>query len=540
MAQDLNTLCHRKSMCCMKVPLKSTEQIYLIFLIPALISCFVYIVHFSADLVVAIQHLKENNPIWGFCTLAIMYAPAVSYFILTVSRPDWWMTDNDKVSKGVLGWLGLQVCHLIGFVFFALYRYAGLIVLSVDAINLTGDARIKTLNLAAAPAAIELYFFLQAWFQAVPQAVFQTYLLFLQNPLHRSYQSVMVQVICILMSVIILAIQTASFQRFESQRLNGRKLPWAMWLKKYCIEELENFEERAPLQSALPTRDQEDKTNALSEATPAEDNETKLEEVTVYGNVQQQQQQAPQNESRNPLDRQISVTPPLPPKNAHVIPPPTPLRGITTVAPLPIPDAPAPPRPDSVYRESQQEANAETNQQSVTNNPQSLKMPTRKYSEKGLEEDDPVGKFLSFLWWVLFILARVLSIVVAYEFYPVYVMATLAVHYVVMLIYLFYYAKYYDVITFFVNLWLGLVYIFSLIEYRVKFKYADKWTIPYYVFVIVQNMALTLTWFIHADWDGFWYTYVVYVIFCCMVLCILSSAVYHSLYKPKKCRVYSS
>lgn len=282
--------------------------------------------------------------------------------------------------------------------------------------------------------------------------------------------------------------------------------------------------------------------NTLSESTQLENNETKLEVAAVSSQQQQEQQQpSPQNVSRNSLNRQISVTPPLPPKNAHVTPPPTPLRGITTVAPLPIPEAPAPPRPDSVHRESQQEANIEDNrQQPATDNSQSLKVPIRKYSEKGLEEDDPVGKCLSFLWWFFFILARVLAIVVAYEFYPAYVMATLAVHYVVMLIYLFYYAKYYDVITFFVNLWLGLVYIFSLIEYRVKFKYADKWTIPYYIFVIVQNMALTLTWFIHANWNGFWYTYVVYVICGCTALCILSSAVYHSLYKPKKCRVYSS
>jgi len=69
------------------------------------------------------------------------------------------------------------------------YRYAGLIVLSVDAINLSGDERVKTLNVAAAPAAIELYFFLQAWFQAAPQAVFQAHLLFRQSTVPRSYQS---------------------------------------------------------------------------------------------------------------------------------------------------------------------------------------------------------------------------------------------------------------------------------------------------------------------------------------------------------------
>lgn len=122
MAQELTTLCHRKSTRYMKVPLKSTEQIYLIFLIPILINCIVYLIHFSADLVVAVQHFREDNPIWGGCTIAIMYAPAFVYFALTVSRPDWWMTDDDKITKGVLGWFALQVSQLVGFVFFVLYR----------------------------------------------------------------------------------------------------------------------------------------------------------------------------------------------------------------------------------------------------------------------------------------------------------------------------------------------------------------------------------------------------------------------------------
>lgn len=54
---------------------------------------------------------------------------------------------------------------------------------------LSGEQRRKTLNVAAAPAAIELYFFLQAWFQAAPQAVFQTHLLFREKGVHRSHQS---------------------------------------------------------------------------------------------------------------------------------------------------------------------------------------------------------------------------------------------------------------------------------------------------------------------------------------------------------------
>lgn len=98
---------------------------------------------------------------------------------------------------------------------------------------MSGEERKKSLNVAAAPAAIELYFFLQAWFQAAPQAIFQIHLLFREQTVARTYQSIVIHVLCIFVSIIVLAIQTASFQRFESQKINGRKVPWAMWLKKY-------------------------------------------------------------------------------------------------------------------------------------------------------------------------------------------------------------------------------------------------------------------------------------------------------------------
>ncbi|XP_076632380.1 uncharacterized protein LOC143347246 [Colletes latitarsis] len=536
MANNSDSVCQKKSTRFLEVPLKSTEQIYLVFLIPTLIGCVTYIIHFSADLVVAIQHFKENNPVWGCCTISFIYAPAITYFMLTVSRPDWWMTDDDKLTKGVFGWFCLQFCQFIGFVFFSLYRYAGLIVLSVDAIILSGKERTKTLNIAAAPAAIELYFFLQAWFQAAPQAIFQTHLLFREASFHQSHQSVVIKVLSILMSIVILAIQTTSFQRFESQRINGRKLPWAMWLKKYCVQELCDLEERAPLKlSDIKEEDTVHETNAI-EGSEEHKGSMKIEneDKGQFDHVS--------------LDRQVSVTPPLPPKNVHIVPPPTPLRGITIVASLPVPDIPAPPRPDSICTivEPSEFDKVLTKPVSVTEsnkNPDSvqiLKIPQRRYSKKGLEEDDPIGKFLCFLWWFFFILARILAIAVFYEFYPIHLCIVLSIHYAIMLTYLFYYAKYYDIITFFVNLWLGLVYIFSLIEYRIKFKYADKWMLPYYVFVLLQNTFLTLAWYLYADWDGFWYTYVFYVIFASMTLCILSTTIYCALLKPKKRRIYTS
>lgn len=122
MPQEVEVMCERKSTKFFKIPLKSKEQIYLIFLIPALLNCLVYVVHFSADLVVAIQHFREHNSMWGYITISFMYAPALAYFVLTVSRPDWWMSDDDKLYKGACLWFLLQVAKLIVFPLFALYR----------------------------------------------------------------------------------------------------------------------------------------------------------------------------------------------------------------------------------------------------------------------------------------------------------------------------------------------------------------------------------------------------------------------------------
>ncbi|XP_012286086.1 uncharacterized protein LOC105702809 [Orussus abietinus] len=541
MAKKSGPICQAKATRCLKVPLKSTEQIYLVFLIPTLLSCIIYIVHFSSDLVVAIQHFREEHSAWGCYTIGLMYAPAIAYFGLTVSRPDWWMTEDDKLSKGVVQWFLLQLCHLIAFPLFALYRYAGQIVLAIDAILLSGQERTKTLNVAAVPAAIELYFFLQAWFQAAPQAVLQTHLLFRQEHIIRSAQSVTVHVLCIFMSILALSIQTMSFQRFESQRVNGRKVPWAMWLNKYRTQDFGSLGEKKPLQSTVLPEEKSTTEQTTSEQNVETDSKEDLlpdrPSNPLYQNL---------TDGVPVLERQISTTPPLPPRNVQVTPPPAPLRGITTVTPLPIPEMPAPPRPDSAlispeskYLSKGALLPAEPSESQYERSP-SLRVPTRVYTTKGLEEDDPIGKFLGILWWWFFIAPRIFSIAVFYEFYPEYLLIIVGLHYVIMLAYLFYYSKDYCVTTVAINLWLGMVYIFGIIEYKVKFKYADRWIISYYVFMMLQNTFLSLIWYFYAEWDSYWYAYIFFATFASMGLCIMCTVVYYVLLKPKKHRVYAS
>lgn len=338
------------------------------------------------------------------------------------------------------------------------------------------------------------------------------------------------------MSIIVIAIQTALFQRFESQRISGRKLPWAMWLKKYRTDEFGNNDEIKPLQSVL-------QLNQLSEINPNGPDDNTDEHT-----------EAP----RLTLERQVSMTPPLPPKNAQMLPPPAPIRGVTSVASLPPPDMIAPPRPDTLVFDNHDNTTTTTSTTTTTtpiNNKittietigqtsevhwRDIKVPQRKDSVKGMEEDDPVGKLIAFIWWFFFILARIFAIALFYEFHPIWLGGIIGIHYIVMLGYLFYHAKDYNITTIFVNLWLGFVYIFVLVEYRIKFKYADKCLFFYYAFVVIQNVMMTLTWFIFDEYDGFWFKYIFYTIFSSMVLCITSTTVYHVLFKPGTRRVFAS
>jgi hypothetical protein len=229
-----------------------------------------------------------------------------------------------------------------------------------------------------------------------------------------------------------------------------------------------------------------------------------------------------------------------------IIPPPAPLRGITSITRLPVPQMPAPPRPDSIIDDFD---NVEIHEipKSLVNTTKtdrtfernnSLRISNSKNFANGLENNDPFGTFLFFLWWFSFILPRVLSLSIFFEFYPMYLLGILGLHYILMVSYLFYYTKYYDVMSFFINLWLGLIYIFSIIEYRVKFKYADKWLVFYYIFVFIQNIFMTLIWYFYGDWNGFWYLYSFYTILTCTSLCFLSTIIYYLLLKPKKCKIY--
>ena len=122
MVQEANKVHNWKITDFLNTSLKSTK-IYSSFLIPAVFNCILYVIHFSADLVVAIQHFREGHSIWGWTTICLMYFPALVYLILIVSRPDWWMAnDNVFKKKGFIIWFILEIIKFAAFPLFSLYR----------------------------------------------------------------------------------------------------------------------------------------------------------------------------------------------------------------------------------------------------------------------------------------------------------------------------------------------------------------------------------------------------------------------------------
>lgn len=215
---------------------------------------------------------------------------------------------------------------------------------------------------------------------------------------------------------------------------------------------------------------------------------------------------------------------------------------------------PAPPRPDSIATEPENSESVPPETETLekaeneTTKLHSLLALPQRTSNQGLQvfqEDDILSIVCAFLWWFLFVLARVLSIAVFFKFFPIHFAVVLGIHYMAMLAYLFYYSKYFDLASFFLNFWLGLIYIFCIIEYRIKFNHADKWLITYHTFVIVQNAGMSLCWYLTADWQNsstfltmFTLKSIFYAIFASMAMCVVSLGIYYVVLKPRRRKIY--
>lgn len=164
-------------------------------------------------------------------------------------------------------------------------------------------------------------------------------------------------------------------------------------------------------------------------------------------------------------------------------------------------------------------------------------IPMRVLSLRGLTQDDAAGKLVAFLWWFSFILPRMLALSAFASFYPKDIWYICGAHYMITLAFLLYDAYTADIPYYraLFILFTAYVYMFCLIEFKIKFKKVKFIYIGYFILVYLENFIMTFVWYYGTEfYNDWWYKYVYYVLIGSTVLSIMTMSFYIAILKPKK------
>lgn len=160
--------------------------------------------------------------------------------------------------------------------------------------------------------------------------------------------------------------------------------------------------------------------------------------------------------------------------------------------------------------------------------------PTRKQIYTGIEQDDFIAKSVSFFGWILFIFMRMISLSVFSVFYPWKFLYFIIIHYGFMLICLIYESKLHEKIQRLIfYAFLAYIYIFVILEFRIKFKHLKLWYIGYFTIIMLENFILTFVWYLNADFESWWFDYLFQAIIISGFFNIACMLVYYFLLRPK-------
>lgn len=160
-------------------------------------------------------------------------------------------------------------------------------------------------------------------------------------------------------------------------------------------------------------------------------------------------------------------------------------------------------------------------------------MPGRKKLVEGIEQEDIVAKSVAFTAWTFFLVMRMVSLSAFSVFFPLECLYLCLAHYLVMVAGLLYETRLHEKIerTYF-YLFLAYIYIFCILEFKIKFKRPRYWFVLYTTLMLLQNLAITFAWYFLAEFESWWFGYMFAIIilsFCYSLLCFL---VFYFLLKP--------
>ena len=162
-------------------------------------------------------------------------------------------------------------------------------------------------------------------------------------------------------------------------------------------------------------------------------------------------------------------------------------------------------------------------------------LPTRRTVVEGIESEDLVAKFISFLNWAMFLLMRMISLSMFAIFYPEICGWICLAHYLLMLLSLINETRFtvkWQRTCFYTIL--AYIFIFNLLEFKVKFKHVRQWYIGYFLLVMSQNIVMTAIWYnFEESSNSWWFNFMFNVIIVSGVLSLSCSLIYYFFLKPK-------
>uniref|UniRef100_A0A7G3B3A9 XK-related protein n=1 Tax=Lutzomyia longipalpis TaxID=7200 RepID=A0A7G3B3A9_LUTLO len=136
--------------------------------------------------------------------------------------------------------------------------------------------------------------------------------------------------------------------------------------------------------------------------------------------------------------------------------------------------------------------------------------------------------------WVLFLLMRMLALSLFAVFYVKATGYLCLSHYLLMLIWLFIETRFHEKAErdlFYI--FLAYVFIFSIIEFKIKFRNIRIWYLLYCGIVLTQNVVITLWWYITDEFQSWWFHYLFTMILLSGALSIGCLVTYYIILKPR-------
>ncbi|XP_076266458.1 uncharacterized protein LOC143200075 [Rhynchophorus ferrugineus] len=459
------------------------------YLLPSVSACLLYKFIVAADIGVIFRHYKDEDPIWASLTLSMMYLPVLGSFMIIISDIDYWPDADEGMTRENAKWFFRQTIEHLFFPCWNMWRYAERIFWSIEAVRSTEAEDIsKAIAQASAPRIIELYVFLQAYLHCLPQVLLQTYILIRHNS-SIAKESKDAQIFSIVLNLAKVAMTTTYYQRFKAQKLTGSQYPW---LKRNKLL-------RSGQTSRAPT-------------------------VILRNSQSRSVVQANRNSN---ISRYYNVEP-----------------AVLT----------ARRRSSDIYLEpeSRNDASSPNTAELQINEPgtsgtQIITVTSRNEPDfnikrivqvKGLQEDDMAGKLIAFAWWFTFLLGRILAISIFAYFYMKACVWSMVGHVAVVVAILVYDVKTDNIkrekAIFF--LFIGLVYVFCIIEFKIRFKKAYFIYYGFFILVFLENLAMCLIWFnLQIDYleNDYWFRYVFFITIACGLLSFSAMVFYLTVTKPK-------